>query len=262
LDFFSGIVTLAIIALLALLINRIAAVALVFTGMSHEMARFQARSAFSTVGFTTTESESVVNHPVRRKVISVLMVLGNVGFVGIIATVLATFTAEGSGLTIWARILILTVVLAMLWGIGASKWLDNRLYRAIAWALTRWTKLEAQDYVNLLHMGEGYWVTELIVREEGWVSGKRLEELHLTDIGVIVLGIERTGKEYIGSPTGQCQILAGDKLLVYGSQENLANFEANRSDPDGEKRHRQYLEKNREDSLSCGCAKDEQTEVR
>jgi len=245
LDYFSGIVTLAIIALLALLINRVATVALVFTGMSREMAKFQARSAFSTVGFTTSESESVVNHPVRRKIISVLMVLGNVGFVGIIATLLATFTAEGSGLNISVRILILVIVLALLWIIGLSKWLENRLYQVIARALKRWTKLEAHDYVNLLHMGEGYWVTELLIRKEGWLTDKRLEELHLTEIGIIVLGIERNNKEFIGSPTGRCQILTGDKLLVYGSQENLLSFEKNRSDPDGENRHQIYVKKSR-----------------
>jgi len=31
--------------------------ALMFTGLSHEAARFQARSAFSGVGFTTIEPE-------------------------------------------------------------------------------------------------------------------------------------------------------------------------------------------------------------
>ena len=129
--FFTAIITLSIIFLLALLVNRIATAALVFTGMSREMARFQARSAFSTVGFTTSESESVVNHPVRRRIISILMIMGNAGFVGLIATVLATFTGEASGLNIWLRMMILATVLTLLWFIGMSKWLDNQLYRII-----------------------------------------------------------------------------------------------------------------------------------
>ena len=37
----------------------------VATGTSSELARFQARSAFTGVGFTTSEAESVVLHPVR-----------------------------------------------------------------------------------------------------------------------------------------------------------------------------------------------------
>jgi len=249
LGFFTAIITLSIIFLLALLVNRIATAALVFTGMSREMARFQARSAFSTVGFTTSESESVVNHPVRRRIISILMIMGNAGFVGLIATVLATFTGEASGINIWLRMMILATVLTLLWFIGMSKWLDNQLYRIITRALKRWTNLEARDFVNLLHMGEGYWVTELIVQLKGWLINKRLEELHLTDIGVIVLGIERVNGEFIGSPTGSHRILGEDKLIVYGSQDNLTAFEENRSDFDGEKKHQQFVKKKREDRL-------------
>ena len=75
--FLTAIITFSIIILLGLLINRIATAALMSTGMSKEMARFQARSAFSTVGFTTTESESVVNHPVRRRIIAFLRIQCN-----------------------------------------------------------------------------------------------------------------------------------------------------------------------------------------
>ncbi len=64
---------------LSLTITRIGAVALMLTGISAESARFQARSAFSGVGFTTTEAVAVVNHPVRRRIVMVLMLMGNVG---------------------------------------------------------------------------------------------------------------------------------------------------------------------------------------
>lgn len=45
----------------SLLITHIAAVALTLTGLSSDIARFQARSAFTGVGFTTKEAEKVVN---------------------------------------------------------------------------------------------------------------------------------------------------------------------------------------------------------
>jgi hypothetical protein len=67
--------------------------------MSRDSARFQARSAFSGSGFTTTESESVVSHPVRRRIIMLLMLLGNAGLVTMIATLLGGFVGleQGSG---------------------------------------------------------------------------------------------------------------------------------------------------------------------
>ena len=83
-SFVQAIVVIILILFLTLLVNRIATVALTFTGMSREMARFQSRSAFCTVGFTTSEAETVVTHPVRRRIIMILMLWGNIGFVSLI----------------------------------------------------------------------------------------------------------------------------------------------------------------------------------
>ena len=61
-----------IIVLISLIVTRIATVALIQTGLSRETARFQARSALTGTGFTTTESETIVNHPVRRRLVLTL----------------------------------------------------------------------------------------------------------------------------------------------------------------------------------------------
>ena len=52
-----ALASLLIFVALTLLINHIATVALSLTGLSREVARFQARSAFTGVGFTTNEAE-------------------------------------------------------------------------------------------------------------------------------------------------------------------------------------------------------------
>lgn len=69
----TAIVSLLLILVLSVLLTRIATVIRVHTGLSREMARFQARSAFSGADFTTSESEKIVNHPLRRKVVSMLI---------------------------------------------------------------------------------------------------------------------------------------------------------------------------------------------
>lgn len=58
-----AILSLLAVLIVSLLITRIATVALTLTGLPRELARFQARSAFTGVGFTTSETEKVVNHP-------------------------------------------------------------------------------------------------------------------------------------------------------------------------------------------------------
>src|SRR6056297_3712972 len=86
-----SLISLIIILVLSVLITKIASESLIHTGLSKEMARFQARSAFTGVGFTTSESESIANHPVRRKIIMSLMLIGNIGIISALASLMLTF---------------------------------------------------------------------------------------------------------------------------------------------------------------------------
>ena len=74
-----------------LLITRVATVALTITGMSLEQARFQARSAFTGTGFTTSEAEAVVGHPARRRIVMTLMLVSGAGAVSVLGTLILTF---------------------------------------------------------------------------------------------------------------------------------------------------------------------------
>ena len=67
-------------------IVRIGAIAFNLTGLEWSLAKFQALSCFSTTGFTTRESELIVSDPKRRRIASILMVLGNAGLVTLVAT--------------------------------------------------------------------------------------------------------------------------------------------------------------------------------
>ena len=86
-----ALASVLLVALVSLLITRIATMALTLTGLSREVARFQARSALSGVGFTTSEAESVVTHPIRRRIVLVLMLAGSAGIVTVMATLLLSF---------------------------------------------------------------------------------------------------------------------------------------------------------------------------
>jgi K+/H+ antiporter YhaU regulatory subunit KhtT len=241
----SAIIALLIIILLTILINRIATVALMFTGVSREMAQFQARSALSTVGYATAEAESIVNHPVRRRIISLLMLLGNAGVAGILATVVVTFTAQGDN-PFYVRLLPLGLGLFLLWVLATSTWVDDQLFRVIGWALRKFTHIESHDFVNLLHLGAGYSVTELHIEEEAWLVGRRLDELRLSDLGVNVLAIQRALQQFEGNPTGATYIRAGDKLIVYGNRDSIIAFDVQRGQADGEAAHFALLAQRRQ----------------
>jgi len=62
------IVVILIAAVVWLLTFWLGSTALGATGMQRIKARFQALSSITGTGFTTRESESIVNHPKRRQI--------------------------------------------------------------------------------------------------------------------------------------------------------------------------------------------------
>jgi len=227
--------------LLSLIIGRIAAVALTFTGLSREMASFQARSALTTTGFATLEAESVMNHPVRRRIISMLMLCGNAGLVVVIATIIASITVE-THIPWLTRVGLLAGGLTVLWIFATSAWIDDRLSRLIGWALRRFTYLEVHDFLDLLQLGHGYSVTKLLVEPEDWIIGRRLDALRLTTLGIHVLVIRRAHGELVGNPTGMTTIRKGDGIILYGQREDILALDRRRGTPEGMAEYFQVLD--------------------
>ncbi len=236
-----GIITLVATLVISLLVTRIGAVALTLTGMSKDSARFQARSAYTGVGFTTSESEQVVNHPVRRRILGFLMLTGNIGIAVVIASMMATFAQGAEGNT-WLRVFILAVCLLGIWIIGTQRWVDQQLEKIIKWALTRWTTIDVRDYVSLLHLADGYVVFELKVNEADWIMDKTLTEATLSAEGVLVLGIHRANGKYLGSPNGTTKVGVGDVLSVYGPAERLEELDIRKKGYEGDRAHKIAME--------------------
>lgn len=229
--------SLLVVVTVSILITRIATVMLTHTGLSQETARFQARSAISGTGFTTAEAERVVRHPLRRRIVMVLMLLGNAGIVGAVSTLmLALINAHNSG-SLLPRVVLLAAGLALLWGIAASPWVDRGLGRIIDRALKRYTQLEVRDFASLLRLSGAYRVVEIAVEPEDWMCGRSLAELKLRDEGIIVLGIQRGSDTYLGVPKGENVIVAGDVLMAYGRADRLEALDQRGRGHEGEREH-------------------------
>jgi len=231
-----------LILTLSVIVTRIATVALLHTGLSREAAQFQARSAFTGVGFTTTEAETVVNHPVRRRVVMLLMLLGNAGIVAAIASLLLTFLHTSPTSISWPyRILVLGCGLALLWLLATSKLVDRGLYQWIAWALKRWTHIGVRDYTSLLHLSDNYQILEEAVESGDWLANKTLKESTLRAEGAIVVGIQRSDGSYVGAPKGQTRIEEGDRLILYGREPVLQQLDQRCCGIKGDEAHQKAI---------------------
>ena len=109
-----AIISLLIVIILSVLVTRVAAIALIHTGLSKESARFQSRSAFTGAGFTTNESERVVNHPVRRRILMLLILLGSAGVISVISSlILSLISVEEGGWLSLEMIVFITGLLGL-----------------------------------------------------------------------------------------------------------------------------------------------------
>ena len=178
----AALISVLVAITLSLLITRIATKALTLTSLSRTSASFQARSAFTGSGFTTTESEAVVEHPVRRRIIMWLMFLGNAGIIIVISSLVLTFVSTSSIQNGLSRLLYLFLGLGILWLFATNKAFNRILTRLVRKALRRWTDLDLRDYASLLHLRGEYQVMEIEVNKNDWLANKRLKELLLRDV--------------------------------------------------------------------------------
>lgn len=237
-----AISTLLVVVTVSLLITRVATVILTATGMSKESARFQARSAFSGSGFTTRESETVVDHPIRRRIIATLMLLGSAGTVAVVSTLILGL-GKGGGIQRSWRILELALGLLALVYLSRSRWVDQRLTKVISAVLRRYTKLPTRDLASLLDLAGDYAVGELAVSADDWMADRTLADLGLRDEGIVVLGLTLGDGRYLAAPTGATPLRPGDIVIAYGRAEHLRELDDRPPGAAGDEAHAAAVEK-------------------
>ena len=259
-----ALVALFVIVATSYIVVRTGAVALMLTGLSAEAASFQAQSAFMGVGYTTQEAEAVMGHPVRRRVVRVLMLIGYAATASVFASVMTVFTMEEyekshAELAVW----ILSTLLA-LFLVSSLSIVRNTLTRVLETVLTRSGAVRVRDYEELLRVDKGYAISQLPVAARSWMAGRSLRELRLTDEGVIVLSILRAQGVTLATPSAETRLEAGDKLLCYGLENDLERLTQRPRDYRGESEHKlasqvHLARRSAEESVDSGLSEVAQT---
>lgn len=242
-----AILSVLCVVALSILLTRVTSTALELTGLSRETARFQARSAFTGVGFTTSEAETIMIHPDRRRIVLLLMLLGSAGIVTATATLLLSFVGTGEPRVLLQRGGVLAAGLLVLAGLSRSRWVERQLSRVLEAALRRFTALEARHYASLLDLTDEFTVSKVDVSENSWLAGSALEELELDEEGILLLGIIRPDGSYVGSPRGRYTVRHGETLVLYGPADRLQEVQRRRRGAEGREQHEIAVERHRGD---------------
>jgi hypothetical protein len=234
-------ISLIVVVFITLTINRIATLALTHTGLSRETAMFQARSAFTGSGFTTTETEQVMNHPVRRRIIFSLMLIGNAGLVTVVSSLVLAFALPKNIHSMLLSVIIVAGgLLGLLW-LTQSQMVERMISYIVDSALGRYTDIDVRDYAAILHLSGEYQISDLHINPDDWIANKTLGECKLWEEGILVLGIQRKDGNYMGTPEGSTEIVPGDVLTLYGRASFFKALDERRKGRQGDEKHEEAV---------------------
>jgi hypothetical protein len=230
-------VMLFIIVLIAsFVIVRIGAIAFQLTGLEWSLAKFQALSCFTGTGFTTKEAELVVTNKQRRRIASILMVLGNAGFITLIATAASALNPKVDVLTKlskfflpfsipeavvpWVNILIIIIAIYVIYKVFTHKRFAQKITESLRKRILRREIIKKVSFEELLFLTGGYGVSRIDVDKNSPLIDKSLAESDLRKKDITVLAIVR-GDSTIANPAANTKIRLGDELISFGNLENI-----------------------------------------
>lgn len=212
-----GILLIAI--LVSFIIVRIGGFALQLTGIEPDVAGFQALSAFSGTGFTTREAERVVGHRTRRRIVTILIILGNAGTVTVIATLVASFTQVSGYMWFFIR---LAVIIGGIFGLYQLIIRSNVGQRILDWlqrpVMNRILR-GAPAVEEIFHVEKDWAISLVLIRERSKSIGLSVADI-AAEGDIEILGINRAGT-YLTRPNREEEIGEGDRLLVYANRKSV-----------------------------------------
>ena len=218
-----AVATFLIVAVLTTVFTQLATGALIATGLPPEIAAFQARSAFSGAGFTTTEAENVVNHPVRRRIIAATMFAGSLGTPTLVVTVLVGLIAPGPGSTVTRSLVTVAGALAVILVLGNRPMRNLMISVGQRYARRRLVPALADKGEELLTLGDSFVVSAVKLVADPADAPRSIRGLEQVMPQVRVLGVRRDGR-YLGESPVDVELHEGDELVVHGRRERLAEL--------------------------------------
>lgn len=214
--------SLVLIFAISFFLVRVAAISLKLTGLPEHNARFQAISALTGTGFTTSEAEMIVNYPIRRKIIALLMLFGNLGIVSVLSTLMISFVRTdadfNSIMTQLGWIIGMTIVFFV---VMLNPYIDRLFCKLIGHLLEKYTFLGGRHYRRLLQLGDKLSIGEhQFFADESLTPSKAQAALE----NLSILAVKRKSGATERFSEDMDTINPGDTLILFGPDSAHYNF--------------------------------------
>ncbi len=223
------------VLVISFIIVRIGAIAFQLTGLEWSLAKFQALSCFTGTGFTTKEAELITANRQRRRIASILIVLGHAGLVTMIATFANSLRPSSitnklaipffhlgvpNSLLPWINLAVIVVAIYVIYKLFTNTKFAQRLTNVLRHRIVKQDIVKPVSFEELVVATGGYGISQIHVHKDSPISNKTLLESGLKSLDIVVLAIVRHG-ETMPNPSADITILLNDELLCFGKLDNI-----------------------------------------
>ncbi|GLB59980.1 TrkA C-terminal domain-containing protein [Cytobacillus sp. NCCP-133] len=187
-----------------------------YTGLDKHVARFQVISMLTGTGFTTGESELIIDHPIRRRLGAFLILFGAFSLAVIISAISNLLSDEFYTTKISIAAVVLIIIIFMLKMPQIKSFLSEKLEHELE---------EHFDFRDLpirdaLLTDESDQILDYFIDESCQFIGKELRNIIEEDADILVLYIQR-GDLKIRKDRLVTVIQEGDHIIIYGDENAI-----------------------------------------
>ncbi len=210
-----GFLFIAVYFLIVLLVIEISAILFSYTGLKKQISRFQVISMMTGTGFTTKESDLIIDHPIRRKICGFLILFGAFSLAVIISAI-SNLLADDFYTSKVAFIAALLFLLLITLKMPKVKDLFRQKFNT---ELEEKYELKDMPMKDVFLIDQRHTLEELTIKASSKYSSKPLNELiHNYDFTVLFI---KRGEEIIHKDLYNTNLNEGDILYVYGDQKAI-----------------------------------------
>ena len=192
------------------------------TGLREDKARFQAISCMTNSGFTTRESELILNSAARRNLARVMMLFGYLFAVSGVSLLVNLFIRSSGDQINWMSILYSFIFLVVILVITRSKWIIRKFDELVERLAKNKTKGAFCNNVRILEMFHDKLIAEVFVTcIPPEIRDKTLLEMNFRHTYKLNILLIKRGNTIIDHVISSDQIKEADRVLIYGSKSNI-----------------------------------------
>ncbi|MEI2469110.1 hypothetical protein ACIQX3_08505 [Peribacillus frigoritolerans] len=202
--------------IIIVLVIEISVTLMKLTGLKGTVARFQVISMLTGTGFTTDESKSIIDHPIRRKISMFLILFGAFSLAVIISSISTLLTDD-------LRLMELSIIIGILLVLTILvkvPFLNNRLSNKMKSEMYNHYELWEHPIEEVLFLEDEDVVMEIDIYEDSeFIDVKAFDVIsHGADINILFI---ESGEVKIRKELYEYKIKLGDNLFLYGNKKEI-----------------------------------------